>query len=133
MEFKRYVKISSGIVLIFPIVLLILAGIVWSQNVYTGIIYLVVGIIQLVGMVIIYPRIRKLEDVTEIGNKYVQHNWVVLSFAVTGCAVFLAPFFTQGVATAIPYIAFAVCVVSAGLSIFNLYKAVKEAKARLVV
>lgn len=132
MEFKRYVKISSGIVLIFPIVLLILAGIAWSGNVYTGIIYLAVAVIQLVGMGLIYPRITKLEDIKEIGNKCVQHNWVVLSLGVTGCAMFLAPFFAVD-SMAIPYAAFTVCILSVVLSGFNLYKAVTGAKARLVV
>jgi len=46
--------------------------------------------------------------------------------------MFLAPFFAVD-STAIPYIAFAVCLLSALLSIFNLYKAVKETRARLVV
>lgn len=132
MEFKRYVKISSGIVLIFPIVLLILAGVAWSENIYTGIIYLVVGVIQLVGMVLIYPRIMKLEDVKEIGNKCVQHNWIVLSLGVTGCAMFLAPFF-QLDSMVIPYIAFAVCIPSILLGIINIYKAVTKAKARMIV
>jgi len=132
MEFKRYVKISSGIVLIFPIVLLILAGIAWSESIYTGIIYLVVGIIQLVGMVLIYPRIMKLEDVKEIGNKCVQHNWIVLSLGVTGCAMFLAPFF-QLESMVIPYIAFAVCIPPILLGIISIYKAVTKAKARMIV
>jgi hypothetical protein len=133
MEFKRYVKISSGIIMIFPIVLLVLAAMVWSQNVFTGIIYLAIGIIQLVGMVLIFPRIRKEEDLWELGNKFVQHNWIVLSLGLTGVAMFLAPFFTEGVGTAVPYVAFAVCLVTLLWSILNLYKAVKETKARLVV
>jgi len=133
MEFKRYVKFSSGVLIIFSIVLLVLAAVVWSQNIFTGIIYLAVGVIQLVGMALIYPRISKEEDLWELGNKFVQHNWITLSLGLTGCAMFLAPFFTEGVGTAVPYVAFAVCLVSVLLSIFNLYKAVKVAKARLVV
>jgi len=132
MKFKRYVKISSGIIMIFPVVLLVLAAIAWSENVFTGIVYLAVGVIQLVGMALIYPRISKEEDLWELGNKCVQHNWVVLSLGITGCAMFLAPFF-QLDSMMIPYIAFAVCLISALLGVFNLYKAVREAKARLVV
>jgi len=132
MEFKRYVKLSSGVLIIFSIVLLVLAAVVWSQNVFTGIIYLAVGLIQLVGMALIYPRISKEKDLWELGNKCVQHNWITLSLGLTGCAMFLAPFFAVD-STAIPYAAFAVCLVSVLLSIFNLYKAVKVAKARLVV
>jgi len=132
MEFKRYVKLSSGVLIIFSIVLLVLAAVVWSQNVFTGIIYLAVGLIQLVGMALIYPRISKEEDLWELGNKCVQHNWITLSLGLTGCAMFLAPFFAVG-STSIPYAAFAVCLVPVLLSIFNLYKAVKVAKARLVV
>lgn len=132
MEFKRYVKISSGIVMIFPIVLLILAAMAWPENVCTGIIYLALGVVQLVGLVLLYPRIMKLEDIMEIGNKFVQHNWLVLSVGLSGGAIVLAPFFKID-STAIPYIAFTVCILSALLSGFNLYKAVKEARARLVV
>lgn len=132
MKFKRYVKISSGIIMIFPIVLLVLAALVWSQNVFTGIIYLVIGLIQLVGMALIYPRISKEEDLWELGNKFVQHNWIVLSLGLTGCAMFLAPFFAVA-STSIPIVAFTVCLITLLLSIFNLYKAVREAKARLIV
>ena len=132
MKFKRYVKISSGIIMIFPIVLLILAALVWSQNVFTGIVYLAIGVIQLVGMALIYPRISKEEDLWEMGNKYVQHIWIVLSLGLTGCAMFLAPFFAVASAS-IPRVAFAVCLITLLFSIFNLYKAVRETKARLVV
>jgi len=132
MKFKRYVKISSGIVIILAVVLIILASAAWSQNIFTGIIYLAIGLIQLVGVALVYPRINKEEDLWEMGNKSVQHNWIALSLGLTGCAMFLAPFFAVA-STSIPIAAFTVCLITLLLTIFNIYKAVRETKARLIV
>lgn len=132
MKFKRYVKISCGIVMILAVVLIILASAAWSQNICTGIVYLAVGLIQLVGVALVYPRINKEEDLWEMGNKSVQHNWIALSLGLTGCAMFLAPFFAVD-STSIPIAAFTVCLVTLLLTIFNIYKAVRETKARLIV
>jgi len=132
MEFKKYTQISTGVLLILSIVLLILSGIAWSKNIYTGFIYLSIALTELIGILLLYPRIMKIEDKTEIGNKSVQHNWLILSLGIAGCTLFLAPFFKVDT-MAIPYAAFAVCLISVLLSAFNIYNAVTKANARMVV
>jgi len=132
MKFKKYTRISTSVLLVFSIILLILAAAVWSKNIYTGVVYLIIGMTQLICTLLLYPRIGKIKDETEIGNRLVQHNWIVLSIGIAGCALFLAPFFKVD-SMAIPYTAFTVCLISVLLSTFNIYKAVKDTKARMVV
>ncbi|MBA7574655.1 hypothetical protein ES695_06205 [Candidatus Atribacteria bacterium 1244-E10-H5-B2] len=132
MKFTKYIQISTGVLLTFSIILLILAGVVWSKNIYAGIIYLIIGIIQLISTLLLYYQIGKIKDITEMGNRSVQHNWIILSIGIAGCALFLAPFFEID-SMAIPYTAFTVCLISILLSIINIYKAIREAKARMVV
>jgi len=132
MKFIKYIQISTGVLLIFSIILLVLAGVVWSKNIYAGIIYLIIGIIQLISTLSLYSRIGKIKDIIEMGNMSVQFNWLILSIGIAGVALFLAPFFKID-STAIPYIAFAVCFISILLSIINIYKAIRETKAQMVI
>jgi len=130
MKFKKYIQRSMVGPLVFSIILLILGGAVWSKNIYAGIMYLVVGLTQLISNILLYSQIRKREDETEIGGISVQLNWLILSIGVTGCLLFLAPFFTVNTIW-IPYTAFTACLISALWCAFNLYKAVKETKVPL--
>lgn len=132
MNFKKYIQISVGILFILSIILLVLGIVIWKQNVYTGIIYIAIAIIQFLGTILLYPRISRLDDMTEVGNRSVQQNWIVLSVGIAGCALFLAPFFKVD-SMAIPIFAFFLCAISAILSAVNIYAAVKKVKARMVV
>ncbi|MEA1965053.1 MAG: hypothetical protein U9O41_08015 [Candidatus Aerophobetes bacterium] len=132
MEFKKYTQISTSVLLILSIILLVLAGMIWSKNIYAGVIYLIIGITQLISTLLLYPRIGKIKDITEIGNRAVEHNWIILSIGIAGCALFLAPFFKAD-SMAVPFAAFTVCLISILFSILNIYRAVREAKARMVV
>jgi len=133
MEFKKYIQISTSVFLILSIIVLILAGIVWSKNIYTGILYLVIGLTQLIATLLLFPRIGKTKDITELGNIAVVHNWAVLSIGIAGCFVVLAPFFKVNSMVVIPYVAFAICLIFALLGIFDIYKAIKDTKASMVV
>ncbi|UCB45087.1 MAG: hypothetical protein JSV25_12845 [Spirochaetota bacterium] len=132
MNFKKYIQITMIIVVVISIVIIALGAVKWSENPYTGLIYLIVGVIQFLGGVLLFPRIAKLEDMKEVGNRSVQANWLVLSIGIAGMALFMAPFFRLE-AMAIPYIAFILCVISVLLSGFNIFTAVKKAKARMIV
>jgi len=132
MNFKKYIKVTMVILLVIGVVILALGIVKWSENVYTGIIYLVIGVIQFLGSILLLPRIAKLEDQKEVGNRAVQANWLVLSIGIAGMALFMAPFFRLE-AMIVPYIAFVLCVVSVLLSGINIYTAVKKVKARMVV
>jgi len=130
MKFKKYIQRSMVGPLIFSIILLILGGAVWPKNIYSGIIYLAVGLTQLISNILLYSQIRKKEDETEIGGISVQLNWLILSIGGTACLLFLAPFFAVNIIW-IPYTAFTVCLISVLWCAFNLYKAVKETKVPL--
>ena len=132
MEFKKYIRVTMLILVIIALIIIVFGAMNWSENLYTGLIYLVVGVIQFLGGILIYPRIAKLKDMKEIGNRSVQLNWLILSIGIAGMALFMAPFFRLE-AMAIPYIAFILCVISVLLSGFNIFTAVKKAKARMVV
>ena len=132
MNFKKYIQVTMIIVVVISIVIIALGALKWSENPYTGLIYLIVGVIQFLGGVLLFPRIAKLEDMKEVGNRSVQANWLVLSIGIAGMALFMAPFFRLEAMT-IPYIAFILCVISVILSGFNIFTAVKKAKARMIV
>jgi hypothetical protein len=132
MNFTKYIKTTSAILSVVALVLIVLGVTVLSANVYTGIIYIVVGGIQLLGAALLFPRIANVEEPKVVGNRSVQANWIVLSLGITGVALFLAPFFRLETMV-ISYIAFILCVVSVLLSAFNIFSAVKKVGARMVV
>jgi hypothetical protein len=132
MDFKKYIQRAMIIIIVVAIIIIVLGIAKLSENVYTGLIYLIVGVIQFLGSVILLPRIARLEDLTEVGNRAVQSNWLVLSIGIAGMALFLAPFFRLE-SMLIPYIAFILCVISVVFSAINIYISVKRAKARMIV
>jgi hypothetical protein len=132
MDYKKYIQRAMIILIIIAIIIIVLGIAKLSENVYTGLIYLIVGVIQFLGSVILLPRIARLEDLSEIGNRAVQSNWLILSIGIAGMALFLAPFFRLE-SMVIPYIAFILCVVSVIFSAINLFISVKRAKARMIV
>jgi hypothetical protein len=132
MDYKKYIQRAMIILIIIAIIIIVLGIAKLSENVYTGLIYLIVGVIQFLGSVILLPRIAGLEDLSEIGNRAVQSNWLILSIGIAGMALFLAPFFRLE-SMVIPYIAFILCVLSVIFSAINLFISVKRAKARMIV
>lgn len=132
MDFKKYSQITITILLVISIIIFVLGLVVWSENVYTGLIYIIVAAIMFLGCIFLYPRIAKIKDMAEVGNRSVQANWLVLSVGIAGMALFLAPFFKLDSMT-VPWVAFVLCVIAVLLSAFNIYSAVKKAKARMVV
>jgi len=132
MNFKKYSQITISILILISIVIFVLGLLVWSEKVYTGIIYVVIAAIQFLGCIYFYPRTAKIDDMHEVGNRSVQTNWLVFSVGIAGMALFLAPFFRIESMT-IPYVAFVLCLLSVLLSGFNIFNAVRKVKARMVV
>lgn len=132
MNFTKYIKTTSAILSVVALVLIVLGVTALSANVYTGIIYIVVGGIQLLGAALLFPRIANVEEPKVVGNRSVQANWIVLSLGIAGMALFLAPFFRLETMV-VSYIAFILCVVSVLLGAFNIFSAVKKVGARMVV
>jgi len=130
MKFKKYIQISMAGPLIISVIILMFASVTWSKNIYTGIIYLAVGLIQLISSILLHFQISKREDLTEIGSISVQFNWLILSISLTGCILFLASFFTV-TPIWIPYAAFLLCLIMVLWCAINLYKTVKETKVPL--
>jgi hypothetical protein len=90
MDYKKYIQRAMIILIIIAIIIIVLGIAKLSENVYTGLIYLIVGVIQFLGSVILLPRIAGLEDLSEIGNRAVQSNWLILSIGIAGMAFFQA-------------------------------------------
>jgi hypothetical protein len=132
MDFKKYIQRAMIIIIVIAIIIIVLGIAKLSENVYTGLIYLIVGVIQFLGSVILLPRMARLEDLVEIGNRAVQSNWLVLSIGIAGMALFLAPFFRLE-SMLIPYVAFILCVISVVFAAINIFISVKRAKARMIV
>lgn len=132
MNFKKYIQLIMIVLIAISVIIFVLGLLSWSKNVYTGLIYFIVAAVMFLGCIFLYPRIAKIEDMTEVGNRSVQANWIVLSVGIAGMALFLAPFFKVD-SMVLPFIAFILCAISVLLSAFNIYRAVKKVKARMVV
>lgn len=132
MDFKKYITITTSILLVFSVVIFVLGLLFWAENTYTGIIYLIISGIQIVALITLYPRARRAEDMQEKGNRVVFHNWSVLSVGIAGAALFLAPFFRIDSMT-VPFIAFILCVLAVILSAVNIFTSVKMAQARMII
>ncbi len=132
MNFKKYTQIMISILLLFSIIIIVLGIAVWSKNVYTGIIFLIIAGIQFFTIIFLYPRIGKIDDMHEVGNRSVPHNWAVLSVGIAGAALFLAPFFRPD-SMIIPFVAFVLCILQVIISALNILFAVRKVKARTIV
>lgn len=132
MDFKKHTRTMTLILTILSIIIIILGLLAWSKSVYTGIIYIVIGILQLLGAIFVYPRIAKVTDDQQVGNRAIQEYWIVLSVGIAGMALFLAPFFKIE-PVLIPYISFIIVTVSVILSGLSIMNAVRKVKARMVV
>ncbi len=131
MDFKKYTQLITIVLIILPFIIVVLGLLNWSENVYTGIIYVVVGALQFLSAIFVYPRIAKVADAQMVGNRVVQQNWLILSLGIAGMALFSAPFFKIEPAS-IPYITFIISTVLVILSGFNILMAVRKVKARMV-
>lgn len=132
MEFKQFAKISSIILFIGTIIILIFGALAWSRNVYAAYVYLIIGLIQFLVFVLIFLRIMKETNLLNIGNNIILLCWVMLSLALAGMTLILAPFFALE-PKFIPYVVFTIYIIQVGLSIYTMYEAVKKANARLII
>lgn len=117
--------------LVLVLVMLVDAAMMWSENVWTALISLIIAGAQIVVAGTMIPRLKRRDDLRNAGNVVVQHNWLLLSIAVAALAIFPSSFF------AVPTPWFAVAMlVSLGWGVigaFNLYKSINQAGARLTV
>jgi hypothetical protein len=131
MKFKKYIQVTYLIMLLLGVAMLGLAAAVWSKNVYTGILYIIIGLINFLNLLIAFSRIGGKKDEVTIGNISVQHSWLCISIGVAGAATILAPFFEVG--SLLPYLAFIICIIWILIGIMDIYKAVVDVKARMIV
>ena len=117
--------------LLLGIAMLGLAAAVWPKNVYAGVLYIIIGLTQFLDSLIAFPRIGGKKDEVTVGNISVQHSWLCVSIGVAGAATILAPFFEAE--SSLPYLAFIICIVWILIGIINIYKAVVDVKARMIV
>lgn len=131
MEFKQYTNLMNSLFAVLGIILIALGVIVRGDNVYSGITYVLIGIVQLLIAGASFIRIRD-KDGRELGNVSVQHSWWLLSVGIAALALFPSDFFSVS-STAIGYSAIAIAIIWVVLNAVSIYVAVKKTKARLVV
>jgi hypothetical protein len=135
MEVKKLKKIAYAtyaLSLALASILLFLAFIVWSKKIYTGVIYLGVGITQLSFSGTLFIRLRKKQIKEEIGTVVVQHSWWLLSIALASIMIFLSPFF-EVFPLAIVYTATSLVALWLIFGSIDLYIFVKETGVPLAV
>ena len=131
MDFKSYASLMACFFVVLGLVLMAIGLIVRGDNLYTGITYTAMGIIQLLIAASTIPRLGGKEEAA-IGNVAVQHNWWILSVGIAGLAVFPSSFFSIP-STGLMYAAIAISAIWVILGAINIYLAVKRTGARLAV
>jgi hypothetical protein len=132
MGFQKYATFTTSILLLFALVILVSGLALWQSNLYTGLIYLIISGIQVISLVLLYPRVQSAGEDQEKGNRVVIHNWSVLSVGIAGVALFQAPFFRVDTSP-LPVVAFILSVAIVLVSALNIYMAVKKVKARMII
>lgn len=95
-EFSTAVRRLNRATIILGVVVLGLAGIVWSQNQWAGVLYVIVAVSQLVIGLTLPVRLRNRDDATRAGNVVVQHSWGLLSIGIATAAIVPSEFFAAG-------------------------------------
>lgn len=131
MDFKKYTYSMSSLFAVLGLIVVILGVLVKGDNVYTGIIYVLIGVLQLLIATTAFPRFRNKDEVG-IGNITVQHNWWILSVGVAALALFPSAFFSIP-ATSLVYLTTGIALIWVVLSVTTIYVAVKRTNARLVI
>jgi hypothetical protein len=131
-KLKRIAYTTYTLFLALAFILLFLAFIAWPKWIYTGVMYLGVGITQLNFSGTLFIRLRKKQMKEEIGTVVVQHSWWLLSIALASMMIFLAPFF-KVFPVAIVYTAVSLAVIWFVLGSIDLYIFVKETGVPLAV
>ncbi|MCS7131392.1 MAG: hypothetical protein NZ934_01505 [Hadesarchaea archaeon] len=131
MEFKKYAGLMGYLFAVLGLVLAAIGVAVRGDNLYAGITYTTVGIVQLLIALSMIPRIRGKQEVA-VGNVAVQHNWWILSVGVAALASFPSSFF-EITATGLMYLAILISLIWVLLSAVNIYLAVKRTGARVAV
>lgn len=131
MEFKKYAGLMSCLFAVLGLITAALGVIVRGDNLYTGITYTTVGIVQLLIALSMIPRIGNKDEVT-MGNVTVQHNWWILSVGIAALATFPSSFFSIP-STGLMYLAIAISAIWVILGGVNIYLAVKRTGARVAV
>jgi cobalamin synthase len=131
-KLKKLAYASHALSLLLAVILVILAFITWPKWIYTGIIYLSVGIVQLCFSVTLLFRLRRKVTKKEVGTIGIQHSWWILSIALASAVIFPAPFFKVS-PIIITYFATSFAILWLILGSINLYTLVKETGVPLAV
>lgn len=92
-KFSAAVRRINRVTIVLGIVVLGLAGIVWSQNQWAGILYVIVAVSQLIIALTLSVRLHDRDDATRAGNVVVQHSWGLLSIGIATAAIVPSEFF----------------------------------------
>jgi len=123
----RIAYASGGLAILLGIA----AALMWSSNIWTALVSLIVAVAQLVVSATLPRRIRERDQLRQAGNVVVQHSWLVLSISIAALAIYPSPFFDVAI------IGFAagllISFLWAAIGVFNLYQGVTQAGARLTI
>lgn len=134
LDVDSFVQTASRLGILALVLVLVLAAnaaMMWSENVWTALISLIVAGAQLVVAGTLMPRLKRREELKSAGNVVVQHSWLLLSIAIAALAIYPSPFF----AVSTPWFAVAMLVSLAWgiIGAYNLYRSITQAGARLTV
>ncbi|WP_251330791.1 hypothetical protein [Haloplanus pelagicus] len=123
----RLAYLSAGL----AVVLAVVAALMWSSNMWTALISVLVAAAQLVIAGTLPTRMRKRADLRDAGNVVVQHSWLLLSIAIAALAIYPSPFFE--VTTVWFSLAMLVGLAWAIIGVYNLHRSITRAGARLTI
>lgn len=113
------------------VVLLVLGGVVWSENTWAGVLYLIIALAQIFISLGLLVRLRRHAELTTAGHVTVQHSWGICSIGIAAAAIIPSNFFA--VADLWMAIAVIIGLAWAALGAFNLYWTVQSTDARLTI
>lgn len=130
-DYVAEIKLRNWATIGLAVILGGLGLVVWGQNPWSGMMYLIVATTQLlIGLGLLY-RMGRRTDTTRAARVAVQHSWGVLSIGIAAAALFTSEFFV--VDTIWLVIAVFVGMLWAAVGVFNLYWTVQHTDARLTV
>lgn len=130
MKFQDYsvrINLAFGVL---GLILLIMGSLIYSESVYTGVVYMVIGLSQIIIPAFALVRISGKTG-SELGNVMVMGCWWILSIGIAGLALFTSPLLA--VSTAYTAVSTIIAVLWIILSVVSIKFAISETGARLVV
>lgn len=130
MNFQSYSRRINTVFAVLGLILLVLGLLTYSESVYTGVVYVVIGFFQIIIPIIVLVRAGGKTG-SEFGDVTVMGCWWTLSVGIAGLALFPSPLLRVSMTyAAVSSIFAALWIVLGAISIRF---AISETGAKLVV